>query len=666
VNYGADYFLLPNNANPKLTKTSSVSSATGETNLMNKNPLSEENLYNIHHWGEGYFNINPQGNIEICKNSSVTGVELQAIVRAASRAGLHLPLLIRFTDILHDRVSRLYSAFEQAIEETNYLGRYQLVYPIKVNQEYSVVREILKAPNRAVGLEAGSKPELMAVLGLLHEHSSTIVCNGYKDRSYIRAALIAQQMGHEVFIVIEKRSELDVILQEAEKLQIKPRMGVRIRLVTKGAGKWENTGGAKSKFGLNAEQILDLIGELKTKNSLDCLQLMHCHLGSQIANIHDIRNCMEEVARYYLELRHLEAPINTIDVGGGLGVDYEGTRSTNDCSMNYTVKEYATNILLAIRDLCQEAHMPEPNIISESGRALTAHHAVLITNITDVEIPKRNVLPPIDVHEARIIHDIWDTYQNINNHTNSEIFNYAVHALNEAHSMFKHGVISLTEKAKVEQIYKAICVELQQQLEASDPRDQNLRDTINEQLAAKIFCNISFFQSLPDAWAIDQIFPVAPISQLHKFPYMHSVLQDLTCDSDGTLKNYTGSTCINTTLMLPAYDESTPYAIAFFLVGAYQEILGNLHNLFGDTNSLDVKLLNDGQFEINDLVCGDTITNVLNFAHFDTKKLLQSYEKQLINAELGEDTIQFYLNELRSIFSQLTYLGGNKTQGYLS
>ncbi len=633
---------------------------------MNNNALTDDdNLYNINHWGEGYFNINPQGNIEICKNPSEQGVELQAIVRAASRAGLHLPLLIRFTDILHDRVARLYTAFEQAIEETNYNGSYQLVYPIKVNQEYTVVREILKAPNHAVGLEAGSKPELMAVLGLLRENPSTIVCNGYKDRGYIRAALIAQQMGHTVFIVIEKQSELHVILQEAEKLQIKPRIGVRVRLVTKGAGKWENTGGAKSKFGLNADQILDLIAELKAKKSLDCLQLMHAHLGSQIANIHDIRNCMEEVARYYIELRNLEAPINTIDVGGGLGVDYEGTRSTTDCSMNYTIKEYATNILLAIRDLCHESHMPEPNIISESGRALTAHHAVLITNITDIEIPKRHpVLPHIDVHESRIIHDIWDTYQNIHNHSGSEIFHYAVHALDEAHSMFKHGVISLTEKAKVEQIYVAICVELQQRLNESDPRDHKLNEMINERLAAKIFCNISFFQSIPDAWAIGQIFPVAPISQLHNYPYMHSVLQDLTCDSDGTLKNYTGSTCVNTTLMLPPYDENNPYAIAFFLVGAYQEILGNLHNLFGDTNSLDVELSEDGQFEIRDLVSGDTITNVLNFAHFDTKKLLQSYEKQLIDAELEEDTIQSYLNELRSIFSQLTYLNGNKPQGY--
>lgn len=626
---------------------------------------TEDNSYNIDYWGEGYFSINEQGNIEICKNPSEQGVELQTIVNAANRAGLQLPLLIRFTDILHDRVMKLYEAFTLAIEEIDYQGTYKLVYPIKVNQEQCVVRELLKAPNHPVGLEAGSKPELMAVIGMLGQTPSTIVCNGYKDSAYIRTALIAQQMGHEVFIVIEKSSELDIILKESQRLQVKPKIGVRIRLVTKGAGKWADTGGAKSKFGLNAEQVIELVNRLKEHNSLDCLQLMHCHLGSQIANIHDIRHCMQEVARYYVELRHLNAPISTIDVGGGLGVDYEGTRSSTGCSMNYSLKEYATNIILAIRHLCEESNMPEPNLISESGRALTAHHAVLVTNITDVEIVKKNrVLPLIEPDDSHVIRDIWDTYQSIAASLPSEIYNYATHSLEEAHSMFKHGVITLEEKAKVEQLFTAICFEIQMQIDDKNPGDRELSKLINERMAAKIFCNLSFFQSLPDAWAIGQIFPVAPISQLTEQPMMHSILQDLTCDSDGTLKQYTGQTCIDTTLLLPPYDYNNPYALAFFLVGAYQEILGNLHNLFGDTNSLDVTLHGNGEFEITDLVSGDTVTNVLNFAHFDTKKLLQSYEKQLINTELSDETIQAYLNELRSIFSQLTYLdSNNKVKG---
>ena len=627
---------------------------------MKNHALHNANLYNINHWGEGYFHVNPNGNIEVSKHAADKGVELQAIVREASRAGLQLPLLIRFTCILHDRVSRLYAAFSQAIKETAYTGDYTLVYPIKVNQEYCVVRELLNAPEHKIGLEAGSKPELMAVIGLLDQHgSATIVCNGYKDSEYIRAALIAQQMGHEVFIIIEKRSELDIILRESARLTIKPRIGVRIRLITKCLGKWENTGGAKSKFGLNAEQVLDLIDQLKAHNALDYLQLMHCHLGSQVANIHDIRNCMQEVTRYYIELRRLNAPICSIDVGGGLAVDYEGTRSNTDCSMNYTLEEYAMIILLTVRDLCLEADMPEPDIISESGRALTAHHAVIVTNITDIDLAgNMSRMPSVYPDESRVVLDVWETYQAMEtkNLSPKETYHYAEHALNEAHVMFQHGLISLAEKTKVEQLYTLICFKIQERLNEDAAGDRELMDNINERLAAKVFCNLSFFQSIPDAWAIGQVIPIAPITQLTEKLTMHAILQDLTCDSDGTLKKYAGKSGITTTLLLPRFDEKKPYDIAFFLVGAYQEILGNLHNLFGDTNSLDVRLTGDGNFEINDLVSGDTITNVLDLAHYDTKDLLRSYEKQLIQTALPDDQIQYYLNELRSIFTKQTYL----------
>lgn len=630
---------------------------------MKLNALSEENLYNIENWSEGYFSVNSKGNIEISSTPGKKGVELQAIVNEASRTGLHLPLLIRCTDILQDRVHQIYKAFNDAIVDNSYGGTYKLVYPIKVNQEQSVVRELLKTPGNTIGLEAGSKPELMAVIGMLSGQKSTIVCNGYKDSCYIRTALIAQQMGHQVFIVIEKKSELDIILKESARLQIKPTLGVRIRLVSTSAGKWENSGGAKSKFGLNAKQVLELVNQLKAHDMLDCLQLMHCHLGSQIANIHDIRHCMQEVARYYVELRQLNAPINTVDVGGGLSVDYEGTRSHKGCSMNYSLSEYATHIMLAIKHLCQEAKIPEPNLISESGRALTAHHAVLISDISDIEkAEKAPALPDIVDEESHVILDIYDTYQAITNSSPIEIYNYAEHSLHESHSLFKHGVISLQEKAKVEAFYTNICMELKERLSEDNPSEQALLLKINEDMAVKMFCNISFFQSIPDAWAIGQIFPIAPISQLDVPASMNCILQDLTCDSDGTIKEYLGSSCVNSTLMLPEYDGSNPYALGFFLVGAYQEILGNLHNLFGDTNSVDVKLFDDGTFELDDLVSGDTITNVLNLAHFDTQKLIQSYEKQLIQAELPKEKTLFYLKELRSVFSQLTYLDDNHTE----
>lgn len=613
--------------------------------------------YNISRWSEGYFQINAEGCVEVLKEGSEKGVTLESIVHTASNAGLHLPLLIRFTHILHDRVHKLYQAFEEAIVEVGYKGAYQLVYPIKVNQESSVVRALLTAPHHAVGLEAGSKPELMAAIGLLAAKKATIICNGYKDASYIRTALIAQKMGHSVFIVIEKQSELDIILRESSRLSIKPRIGIRIRLVTTGAGKWEHTGGAKSKFGLNAEQVLALIQALKQQDALDCFELMHCHLGSQIANIEDIRNCILEVARYYIELRRLNAPIKTIDVGGGLAVDYEGTHSNTDCSMNYSLQEYATHILLAIHQLCDTSNMPDPDIISESGRALTAHHAVLITNITDLDqVKTASSLPMVTPNDHPVIQDIWGSYQAMKESTPSEIYHFAAHSLSEAHALFKDGVIDLHEKAKVEQIYTAICLRIQTQLHEKNPSDKPLIEMINTRLATKIFCNLSFFQSIPDAWAIGQLFPVLPIAQLNNPLTMQSILQDLTCDSDGTIKEYTGTSCIKNTLQLPVYDETNPYAMAFFMVGAYQEILGNLHNLFGDTNSLDVKLTDEGQFEINELVRGDTVENVLNYAHFDTKKLLLSYEKQLIGAQLPRDMIMLYLNELRSNFAQLTYL----------
>jgi arginine decarboxylase len=628
---------------------------------MTTNAVTDENRYNIDLWGEGYFTVNPEGNVEISDGDASSGVELVKIVKAASRAGLHMPLLLRFSHILYDRVTRLYRAFSESIEETGYQGHYQLVYPIKVNQEQCVVRELLKSPEHSIGLEAGSKPELMAVLGLLGDAPSTIVCNGYKDRSYVRIALIAQQMGHQVFIVVEKPSELDIILREAEKLGVHPHIGVRIRLVTKGAGKWENTGGSKSKFGLNAEQVVKLVNDLKEKGALDYLRLMHCHLGSQIANIQDIRNCMQEVARYYIELRKFGASIDTVDVGGGLGVDYEGTRSNTGCSMNYSESEYATHILLALRDLCKEAEMPEPNIISESGRSLTAHHAVLVTNITGAEsVDKVSALPVVDEDESRVVHDILDTYHSIDEKLPADVYHYAAHALEEASALFKHGVISLEGKAKVEQLFNLICCKIHHLLDDTLLGDSELIPLINERLATKLFCNVSFFQSLPDAWAINQIFPVVPITDLNEAPTMHAILQDLTCDSDGTLKQYTGKSTINSTLELPEYNAEAPYALGFFLVGAYQEILGNLHNLFGDTNSLEVKLTGHGEFELSDLTSGDTITNVLNFAHYDIKKLSQSYEKQLLANDLSEELAESYLDELRSIFSHLTYLDSRK------
>ena len=613
--------------------------------------------YNIANWGAGYFQYNRLGQIEVINPLDGSTVSLQSIIHYANQSGLSCPLLIRFSDILVDRVKTIYQGFEEAIVEHDYQGGYQLVYPIKVNQEYVVVKSLLNVPNSPIGLEAGSRPELLAVLGVMGDASATIICNGYKDSAYVRLALIAQAMGHKVFLVIEKYSELALILNEASQLNLKPCLGVRIRLVTKGAGKWENTGGAKSKFGLNSEQVLALVEELKQQGMLDCLSLMHCHLGSQIANISDIRHCMQEVTQYYIALRQLHVPIATLDVGGGLAVDYEGTCSSTDCSMNYSIKEYASNILMTLIPACRAASVPEPNLISESGRALTAHHAVLVTNITDVERPRPNQdILPEDIQACHLIPEILDTLEILPSHLPLETYNYATASLEQAHSMFKHGLINLKQKAIVEAIFIEICLRLQEKLRSESSNQVELLQEINERVATKVYCNLSFFQSIPDSWAIKQIFPIAPLTQLLDKPSMQSILYDLTCDSDGTVKSYTGESHLLSTIMLPAYDEKNPYFLGFFLVGAYQEILGNLHNLFGDNSSLGVKLQGNGVFEIYDMAAGDTIEQVLTSAHFNMKHMVLSFEKQLKKANLPFDISRSYLNEILGHLSKPTYL----------
>jgi arginine decarboxylase len=517
-----------------------------------KDKSFQENLFNINNWGDGYFSVNASGNIEITKSPEIKGVELQAIVKAAGEAGLQLPLLVRCGDILHDRVARIYRAFSEAKREVGYTGMFDLVYPIKVNQERVVVRDLLDSPTHSIGLEAGSKPELMAVIAMLGKRPGTIVCNGYKDSSYIRIALIAEQMGHKVYIVIEKKSEVELIINEACRMKIRPRLGVRLRLFNKCCGKWENSGGDRSKFGLNARQVLETIEQLKQSDMLDCLQLIHAHIGSQVASIQHIRQSMEEISRYYVELRQLNVPIDTVDVGGGLGVDFEGTHSEGSCSMNYTLKEYATHILLSFQHLCKEKGFSEPNIITESGRALTAHHAVLISSITDIETVEQRSAPALIAEDDHhVLCDIYDTYKTMSNSAPTEIYNYAIHALNEAQSLFQHGVISLQDKVKVESLYVHICTELSHGLDESNPVERSLLAQLGEQMAAKVFCNMSFFQSMPDAWAIGQVFPVSPITHLNEPFTMRSVLQDLTCDSDGTLKLYPGPEGTTSVMMLP-------------------------------------------------------------------------------------------------------------------
>ncbi|MDH3326120.1 MAG: biosynthetic arginine decarboxylase [Gammaproteobacteria bacterium] len=614
-------------------------------------------LYNIAHWGKPYFNINQSGHLSV-KTSLNSGneVDLYDVALEVKKQGLNWPVLVRITDILTDRVSTLQQAFAQAMESTGYNGNYIPVYPIKVNQQRTVV-EHLQSHSDIVGLEAGSKPELMIVLSHALQNGGTIICNGYKDREYIRLALIGQKLGHNLFIVIEKISELDLVLSESEKMGIKPKLGIRIRLSSIGKGNWQNTGGEKSKFGLSAAQILQAIDKLKENNALDCLELIHCHLGSQLANIRDIQNGLREVSRYYAELRNLNAPVNYIDVGGGLGIDYEGSRSRSYCSMNYSVQEYANDITHAFWQICQEHKLPHPTIITESGRAMTAHHAVLITNIIDTEINSTAQVPSSpDESSPMVIKNLWNTRKKMEDQSLLETYHDATHWLNESQTMYTHGLLSLAQRALAEQLYFDICRTIRPLLSPESNSHREAIGELNDKLADKYFCNLSIFQSLPDIWAIDQIFPIIPLHHLNEEPTNRATLQDLTCDSDGSIKHYVNGDNIDSTLPVHKVENNKQYLLGIFLTGAYQEILGDMHNLFGDTHAINLKINEKGKFKLSEPEPGDSINEVLGFVHFDTKLMLDNYQSKIQHANLSNDEQNQYYEELMSGLEGYTYL----------
>ncbi|WP_298609846.1 biosynthetic arginine decarboxylase [uncultured Thiothrix sp.] len=620
---------------------------------------SARQLYRIRNWGNGYFDINDQGHVAMCLPHSQQQVDLYEFAqRVHQENGMRFPLLVRFVNVLHDRVQRLQIAFNKAIAESGRSSRYTAIYPIKVNQQRSVVQQILAGGKQQVGLEAGSKPELMAVLGSAPE-GCTIVCNGYKDREYLRLALIGRQMGHKIYIVVEKPSELLETLEEAEKLQIEPLLGIRVRLYSLGKGKWQNTGGEKSKFGLSAAQALHMLDTLKQAGKLDCLQLLHFHMGSQIANIQDIQRGMREASRYFAELHQLGANIRVVDVGGGLGVDYEGSRSRSECSINYTLQEYANTVVRSVLDACEDYNVPLPDFITESGRGMTAHHAVLITNVIDTD-PEQPEQAPV-IHKPQdtdptILHNLYRLLQNLNTLPPSEIYHDAAYWLGEAHGLYAHGAINLQQRAQAESLHRAISQKLIANPEIFNSLENEIQTNLRERLADKYFCNFSLFQSMPDAWAIDQIFPIMPLHQLDEAPTRRVTLQDLTCDSDGTIERYVEHGRLETTLPLHALKPEQSYLLGIFMVGAYQEILGDLHNLFGDTDSINVELFPDGSYQISEPERGDTIDELLRSIHFEPKDLLAQCRKKLAAAVDNTDRQKMLLREIEAGLIGYTYL----------
>jgi arginine decarboxylase len=615
-------------------------------------------LYNLEGWGIGYFDINDEGHVTVHPTKDPKrGLDLFEIAMDLNAQGVVLPLLLRFSDILQTRIKTLTERFQTAIEEFEYEGEYTTVYPIKVNQQRHVVEEILAfGEEYGVGLEVGSKPELQAVLALTERTDHMIVCNGYKDEEYIRLALMGQKLGHMVLIVIEKISEVDTLLRVAEEMGVQPTAGIRIKLSTAGVGRWAGSAGEKSKFGLNSSQLMRVLDKLREAGRLDIIKMIHFHLGSQIPEIRNIKLAMTEVARFYVELRQLGVGVDYVDVGGGLGVDYDGTRSTAAASVNYSIQEYANDIIYTLAEACRENEVPMPNVISESGRALTAHHALLLLNVIDTETQIESVPDEIDEEAHPLVHGLAETYAELGERSVREVYHDASFAKEQMTAYFNSGVLSLQDRAQAERLYLAVMNRVAY-LAGQDPEEyEDIIPELDAILIDRYFCNFSLFQSLPDSWAIDQIFPIMPVHRLDEEPTRRGTLQDVTCDSDGKIDFFMGGRAPKPSLELHTFSPDEPYVLGIFLTGAYQEILGDLHNLFGDTNAVHIRLTDAG-YEVGDLVHGDTITEVLNYVQYDVSTLVTTFRRKVRNAEhLTRDEANAFIADYIAGLEGYTYL----------
>lgn len=614
-------------------------------------------VYGIRHWGAGYYAINEAGNVEVRPHGPHGApIDLNLLVAQLRDSGLSLPLLVRFPGILQDRVRQLTGAFDASILRLDYQNGYTALYPIKVNQQEAVVENIIATDNVAIGLEAGSKPELMAVLALAPK-GGTIVCNGYKDREFIRLALIGQKLGHRVFIVVEKESEVPLLIEEAAALDVQPWIGLRVRLSSLASSKWADTGGEKSKFGLSAAQILAVLERLRGAGLEQSVRLLHFHMGSQISNIADYRKGFREAVRYYGELRALGLPVDHVDVGGGLGVDYDGTHSRNASSINYGMEDYAATVVGMLKEFCDRQALPHPHIFSESGRALTAHHAVLVVQVTDVERPN-DALPqlPADIEQPESLQALFELLGPNDPEMVAETYWRATHFVGEVAAQYSAGKLSLVQKALAEQAYAAICRRLHEQLKARQRSHRQVLDELNDKLADKYICNFSVFQSLPDTWAIEQILPILPIHRLHEQPGRRAVLQDLTCDSDGKIRQYVDEQSIETSLPVHELRDGEDYLLGVFLVGAYQEILGDMHNLFGDTDSVNVYQRSDGSVFHAGIETHDTIEDLLRYVHLEPSELMSLYRDKVAGAHLTARERTRYLDILRLGLTRSSYL----------
>ena len=622
------------------------------------NSKRSRDFYNMPAWGNSYFDIDKSGAITVMRGKYTADkpVAIKDIITKAKEVGITTPLVLRFTDIIQSRARRITKAFNDAKKQLDYSGKYTLIYPVKVNQNKAVVDSVLKTS--ICGLEAGSKAELLAAISLIKDNSTPIVCNGYKDSSYIRAALIARKLGRNITIVIEKMPEAKHVIQIAKELDVEPLLGVRFRLALTLAGKWAHSGGEKSKFGLNTTQVLDLIRILKKNNLLNSLHLLHCHQGSQIANIKDIQHYINELSRVYIELTRLGVPLKIIDIGGGLAVDYEGSRTRSFNSTNYKLSSYAYTILSTLKQVALANNIDLPNVYSESGRATVAHHAVMVTDIVEIENAVGEEVPEVTSKDEDLL-ELEELLESFDTLPINEIYSSSIVAIESIQHRFINGSLSLEKRAIAEQLFSHIKLKLIKKLNRSYRSHRELYDILDEDLAKKIIANFSVFQSMPDSWAISQLLPIMPLTHLDKEPTMRAVIEDITCDSDGKISHYMDYQGNEPSIKLPPYDYNNPYLLAVFLIGAYQEIMGNLHNLFGPVATLDISLDGNGNFTIENIHPGFTNANSLDHVNFTSQDICDRLTKFLKNTKYDKKHQRDMLKSLEDILNSHTYLKNN-------
>ena len=618
-------------------------------------------LYNITGWGLKYFSINDKGHVAVTPREGYAQVDLKEVMDELQVRDIAAPVLLRFPDILDNRVEKISRCFKQAAQDYDYQAKNYIIYPIKVNQIREVVEEIVSHGKKFnIGLEAGSKPELHAVLATNIAENALIICNGYKDENYVELALLAQKMGRNIFLVVEKLNELKIIARIAKRLQITPNVGIRIKISSSGSGKWEESGGDQSKFGLNSSELLEAVDFLEKNKMTESLRLIHFHIGSQITKIRRIKNALREAVQFYVQLTKMGFNIDFVDIGGGLGVDYDGTRSSSsESSMNYSIQEYANDAVSALVDVCVKNELKQPNIITESGRSLSAHHSVLVFEaLESTSLPSwndREEVPDGDHELARELYGIWDKLDEQNLF---ESWHDALQIREEALDLFSLGMLDLRTRAQIEKLFWSVAREVSEIASTMKHPPEELRK-VSKMIPDKYFCNFSLFQSLPDTWAIDQVFPIMPISRLDEKPSRSATIQDMTCDSDGKIAHFITDSGMSSALPVHPLKPGEPYYIGVFLVGAYQEILGDMHNLFGDTNAVHIDVYKD-RYEIDQIIDGETVAEVLDYVQFYPKKLVRNVETWVtasmkagrITPEEGRE----FLSNYRSGLYGYTYL----------